>query len=143
MNKKGIIKTTLKSVIALLAFSAVLEINSSNFGNYLIFVGAWMILTALYEVYKYSTKYNIGDEGLEIFSPLKKKVISYNTVNDVFLTNGILQTRFHLSSVYVIQGNKATAIRDLTNGETVLNQIEDHIGRKRTDLSKDHDGRIR
>ncbi len=134
MNKNGILKTTIKSVIALLAFSAVLEINSKNLNNYLIFVGVWMLLTVLYELYKYSTRYLLREDGVEIVSPLRKKFISYSSINDAFLTTGFLQKRFHLSSVYMIQGKVAIAMRDLVHGESVLNQIEDHLGRKRTEF---------
>nr|WP_297215541.1 hypothetical protein [Thermoplasma sp.] len=49
------------------------------------------------------------------------------------MTEGFLQKRFGLSSVYVITPKQAIAIRDLKDGKEFLNTVEDHIGRKRTE----------
>ncbi|MCY0852423.1 MAG: PH domain-containing protein [Thermoplasma acidophilum] len=133
MNKRGYAKTTIKSLIALLIFSSVIEISSKNIYNYLIFVATWLGLTAIYEVYKYSTKYTLEDDGVHVKSPLKSNLIYYHNIRDVFMTEGFLQRRFGLSSVYIITPKEAIAVRDLNNGKEFLNLIEDHIGRTRTD----------
>lgn len=135
MNKTGILKTTVKSLIALLLFSLVLEINEKNFFNYLIFVGFWLLMTFIYELIKYSMHFEINNDTIEIKGILKHNVISFRTVKDVFITTGILQTRFKLSSVYLVQESRTVPLRDLTNGQEVLNAIESRIGKKPTDLS--------
>ncbi len=135
MNKTGILKTTIKSLIALLLFSLVLEINEKNLLNYLIFIGFWLLMTFIYELIKYSMHFEINEDNIEIKGILKHNVISFRTVKDVFITTGILQTRFKLSSVYLVQENRTIPLRDLTNGPEVLNAIESRIGKKPTDLS--------
>jgi membrane protein YdbS with pleckstrin-like domain len=137
MNKPGIEKTTIKSLFALAVFSVVLEINSRTIYNYLIFVGVWILLTAIYETYKYSTRFVLTDNGLEIKSPMKFRVIPYSKINDAFLVSGFLQKRFKLTSVYVVLQKNAVGLRDVKRGEELLNDIEDRIGRKRTDFSKE------
>ena len=139
MNKPGIEKTTVKSLFALAVFSVVLEINSRTIYNYLIFAGIWLMLTAIYEAYKYSTKYDLTESGLEIKSFMKYRVIPYSRINDAFLVSGFLQKRFHLSSVYVVLARNAVGIRDVRRGEELLNDIEDRIGRRRTDFKEQHD----
>jgi membrane protein YdbS with pleckstrin-like domain len=141
MNKPGIEKTTIKSLFALAVFSVVLEINSRTIYNYLIFVGVWILLTAIYEAYKYSTRFALSDNGLEIRTPLKYRVIPYSKINDAFLVSGFLQKRFKLSSVYVVMQKNAVGLRDLMGGEGILNDIEDRIGRKRTEFNKEEDSR--
>lgn len=137
MNKPGIEKTTIKSLFALAIFSVVLEINSRTIYNYLIFVGVWILITAIYEAYKYSTRFALTDNGLEIKSPMKFRVIPYSRINDAFLVSGFLQKRFKLTSVYVVLQKNAVGLRDIKEGEELLNDIEDRIGRKRTDFSKE------
>ncbi len=129
MNKSGIEKTTIKSLIALLIFSSVLEIRISNLSNYFIFVLAWLIVTALYEFYKYSSNYIIGDKGVTIKTLMKENLIPYGSLVDVFLVNGFLQKRFALSSVYLVKQNTTIPIRDIKNGEAVLGDIQMRIGK--------------
>lgn len=135
MNKKPIIKTTIKSIIALLVFSLVLEINSKNFDNYLIFVASWLFVTFIYEASKYSVIISINENGVEIKGFFKHNFINFKTIKDVFLTSGILQKRFNLYSVYLVQEKRTIPLRDLTNGVQVLNQIEVAIGKKKTEFT--------
>ena len=85
MNKHGIEKTTLKSVIALLVFSAVLEISAKNLTDYLIFVGIWFAMTLAYEAYKYSSKFDLTAEGIQMTTFFKKSLIYYFNIYDAFI----------------------------------------------------------
>ena len=132
MNKHGIEKTTLKSVIALLVFSAVLEISAKNLTDYLIFVGIWFAMTLAYEAYKYSSKFDLTAEGIQMTKFFKKSLIYYFNIKDAFIIEGMLQKRFGLSSVYVITPRGTIGIRDTENGKKLLNDIEEHIGKEKT-----------
>ncbi len=135
MNKTGMFKTTIKSFITLLLFSLVLEINERNIYNYLIFVASWMIMTFIYEIIKYSTKIEITTNGISFTGLFKHSFVNFKTVKDAFLTKGILQARFKLSSVYLVQEKRTIPLRDLKDGPEVLNKIESSIGKKQTDFS--------
>jgi len=135
MNKQGIEKTTIKSAIALLVFSLVLEISAKNFTDYLIFVGIWFGMTVAYEFYKYTSRHMLMDEGIQIKTIFKTSLIYYFNIRDVFIIEGFLQRRFGLSSVYIVTPKGAIAFRDVRDGRTLLNEIEDKIGRERTRLN--------
>ena len=130
MNKNGILKTTIKSMIALLVFSSVLEISSRTLENYLIFVGIWLIITLLYELYKYSTRYSLTERGVLIKSPIRTNLVAYPTIKEVFKVQGYLQKKFGLASVYVVTQKGVIAVRDLTDGNTFLEQVRSRIGKK-------------
>ena len=134
MNKHGIEKTTLKSVLALLVFSTVLEISAKNLTDYLIFVGIWFAMTFAYEAYKYSSKFDLTTEGIQITTFFKKSLIYYFNIKDAFIIEGFLQKRFALSSVYIVTARGAIGIRDTENGKELLNEIEEHIGREKTEF---------
>ncbi len=132
MNRQGIEKTTIKSVIALLVFSAVLEINAKNIVDYLIFVVLWFAMTVVYEFYKYTSTHLLTDEGVQMKTIFKTRLVYYFNIRDAFIVEGFLQRRFGLSSVYVVTPKGAIGIRDVKDGRILLNEIEARMGRERT-----------
>ncbi|WP_393972001.1 hypothetical protein OXIME_000600 [Oxyplasma meridianum] len=133
MNKPGIKKTTIKSLIALAIFSLVLEISSKTIIKYLLFVALWLFATFLYELYKYSTKYSITVEGVSIRSLIKSKFIYNSNVKETFIVEGYLQKKFGLSSVYLVTNNGVIAIRDISYGRNFLEKVNKGIGKEPMD----------
>ncbi|MEM0121487.1 MAG: PH domain-containing protein [Thermoprotei archaeon] len=129
-------KTFVKGVIALALFSLLLEVNTSNILNYLIFVGVSLALIALYAGYKHATVYTIDDEGVVLYSPLRRtpKRIVFSDVVDISVSQGVLAKRFDCGSVFLILrkskgsyalmgGGYAEALRDVPHPHAVYELI--------------------
>jgi hypothetical protein len=121
---KGIEKTLLKITILVVVFSVFLEINNKNILNYFIFLGVVYILSLFYILFKMSYKVEIYDDHLFIKNFFISHTIKYKNIKDFFITEGYLQKKFSLHSIYIITNTKNYLLKDLPDAEKIHDNIE-------------------
>ncbi|MEM3671225.1 MAG: PH domain-containing protein [Thermoprotei archaeon] len=140
LNLKPVVsKSFVKGVIAVALFSLVLDVNSSNFGNYLIFLALYAVFLCSYAFYKRSHTYSVTDDGITIKSPFRSpRSVSYSDVVHVAVSQGFLAKRFNCGTVFVatrsregdvrmMGGGKAEALRDVKSPQAVADAIADKL----------------
>jgi len=129
-------KTFVKGLIAIAVISALLEVNTSNFAHYLIFLAVSMSLLLVYMAVKHSYTYIIGEEGVAINSAFARKSFSYENIADLYVSQGALARKFHCGTVYMIiknhPGNTSfrthvEALRDVTDPRKIYGEIESRL----------------
>jgi len=138
--KPNVWKTLLKGTIGLAVFSLFLEVNPSNFGNYLIFLGISYALLLGYMIYKRSSVYTIDSDGIHVKGLFSKVIeVPYENVQGLTYAQGVLAKRFGCGTVYIelkkgrgthraMGGGPVLALRDVTKPVDVLNEISDLVG---------------
>lgn len=137
-------KSFVKGVIALALFSLLLEVNTSNILNYLVFLAASLTLIACYAGYKHATVYTIDDEGITLRTPLRRtpKRVDFADIADITFSQGFLAKRFGCGTVFlvlkrgrgsyaIIGGGYAEALRDIPNPQAVYQLISSILGSNR------------
>lgn len=126
-------------MIAIAAFSTLLEIKTSNLANYMIFVLMSLVLAAAYAAMKRSNHYIVGEEGVMIKALFRApRVISYSDIADLSLSQGALAKRFNCGSVFILlkghpnlqllTGSSAAVLRDVENPTRVFDMIASRLG---------------
>ena len=100
---KGIEKTLLKITILVVIFSIFLELNTQNILNYFIFLGVVYAISSLYILFKMSYRVEVYDDHVFIKNFFASHTIKYQNITDFFITEGYLQRKFGLHSIYIIQ----------------------------------------
>ncbi len=132
-------KTFVKGVIAVALLSLFLDVRGSNLLDYGFFVLISIGVILFYMAEKRSSRYEIGEEGLMITSPLRAcKIISYSEIEDISLSQGALAKRFNCGTVFIflkgrrggymsIGGGAAEALRDVTDPKRVYDDIASRL----------------
>ena len=121
---KGIEKTLLKITILVVIFSLFLELNTKNILNYFIFLGVVYAISFLYILFKMSYKVEVYDDHVFIKNFFASHTIKYQNITDFFITEGYLQRKFDLHSIYIITKTKNYLLKDLPEAEKIHNNIE-------------------
>jgi len=121
---KGIEKTLLKITILVVIFSIFLELNSKNILNYFIFLGVVYAISSLYILFKMSYRVEVYDDHVFIKNFFASHTIKYQNITDFFITEGYLQRKFGLHSIYIITKTKNYLLKDLPEAEKIHNNIE-------------------
>ncbi len=117
-------KTFLKGVIAIGAFSLVLEVGPSNFINYLIFVGLSLAVLVVGLLAKKSSSFRFEDDALVIRRPLRRATsIAYRDIIDLSVSQGMLAKRFNCGTVYVLLKTGSGSLKVMGGGSG--EQLED------------------
>jgi len=96
-------KTFVKGTIAIAIFSAVLDVNVSNFAHYLEFLAVSVSLVLAYVVVKRADTYIVQPESLVIKSFLApRETIRYENIADLYISQGFLARRFRCGTVYIL-----------------------------------------
>lgn len=132
-------KTLIKGAIAIAAFSLFLNI-SSNLLNYLIFLGLAFGLLGLFMLYKWESRFLIGEDNVVIKRALgKERTISYRQIMDMSVAQGILARRFNCGSLFVILkegrggvnmmgGGSAERMEDIPDPNYIYELISSRLG---------------
>ena len=133
-------KTLVKGTIGLAVFSLFLEVNPSNFANYLVFLGISYVLLLMYMLYKRSAVYRIESNGILAKRPLSRDIqVPYENIRGLSYAQGMLAKRFSCGTVYIelkrgkgthraLGGGAVLALRDVPRPLEVYNEISDMIG---------------
>jgi len=121
---KGIEKTLLKITILVVIFSIFLELNTQNILNYFIFLGVVYAISSLYILFKMSYRVEVYDDHVFIKNFFASHTIKYQNITDFFITEGYLQRKFGLHSIYIITKTKNYLLKDLPEAEKIHNNIE-------------------
>lgn len=121
---KSIEKTLLKITILVAVFSVFLEINNKNILNYLIFLGVIYLISMLYIMFKMSYKVEVYDDHIFIKNFFVSHTVRYKNIKDFFITEGYLQRKFGLHSIYIITRTKNYLLKDLPDAEKIHQNIE-------------------
>ena len=138
--RPNVTKTLLKGTIGLAVFSVFLEVNASNFVNYLIFLAASYAMLLVYMLYKRSAVYRVGDNGIRVRGPFGKDIeVAYENVQGLSYSQGMLAKRFGCGTVYIelkrgkgthrtLAGEPVLGLRDVPRPVEVYNAISSMIG---------------
>ena len=121
---KGIEKTLLKITILVVIFSVFLELNTKDILNYFIFFGVVYAISSLYILFKMSYRVEVYDDHVFIKNFFASHTIKYQNITDFFITEGYLQRKFGLHSIYIITKTKNYLLKDLPEAEKIHNNIE-------------------
>jgi len=133
-------KTLLKGTIGLAVFSLFLEVNPSNFGNYLVFLGISYALLLGYMAYKRSAVYTIDSDGIHVKGSFSRVIeVQYENVQGLSYSQGMLAKRFGCGTVYIelkrgrgthraMGGGPVLGLRDVPRPVEVLNEISNMVG---------------
>jgi membrane protein YdbS with pleckstrin-like domain len=121
---KGIEKTLLKITILVVIFSVFLELNTKDILNYFIFLGVVYAISSLYILFKMSYRVEVYDDHVFIKNFFASHTIKYQNITDFFITEGYLQRKFGLHSIYIITKTKNYLLKDLPEAEKIHNNIE-------------------
>ncbi len=121
---KGIEKTLLKITILVVIFSVFLELNTRDILNYFIFLGVVYAISSLYILFKMSYRVEVYDDHVFIKNFFASHTIKYQNITDFFITEGYLQRKFGLHSIYIITKTKNYLLKDLPEAEKIHNNIE-------------------
>ncbi len=121
---KGIEKTLLKITILVVIFSVFLELNTKDILNYFIFLGVVYAISSLYILFKMSYRVEVYDDHVFIKNFFASHTIKYQNITDFFITEGYLQRKFDLHSIYIITKTKNYLLKDLPEAEKIHNNIE-------------------
>jgi len=129
-----------KGTVGLAVFSLFLEVNPSNFANYLVFLGISYVILSVYMLYKRSAVYRIDANGILAKRPLSRDIkVPYENVQGLSYAQGVLAKRFGCGTVYIeLKRGKGThrawgggavvALRDVPRPLEVYNEISDMVG---------------
>ena len=138
--KPNVAKTLVKGSIGLAVFSLFLELNSSNFVNYLIFLGISYAILLVYMLFKRSSVYRIDSSGIRVKRPFRRDIdVPYENVHGLSYAQGMLAKRFGCGTVYIeLKSGKGThrawgggavlALRDVPRPVEVYNEISNMVG---------------
>lgn len=121
---KGIEKTLIKITILVVIFSVFLRLNSKTIFNYLIFLGVIYLISILYILFKMSYRVEVYDDHLYIKNFFASHTIKYGNIKDFFITEGYLQRKFGLHSIYIITRAKNYLLKDLPDAEKIHDDIQ-------------------
>jgi uncharacterized membrane protein YdbT with pleckstrin-like domain len=131
-------KTFVKGLIAISMMSALLQVNVSNFAHYLIFLAVSLSLVLAYMAVKHSYIYMIDEDGVIINSIFARKSIRYDTIIDMYVSQGAIARRFHCGTVYIITkdrgsnpilaNTRAETLKDVTDPEKIYEAIAAMLG---------------
>lgn len=121
---KAIEKTLIKITILVVIFSVFLRINNKTVYNYLLFLGFIYLISVLYILFKMSYHVEIYDDHLYIKNFFASHTIRYQNIKDFFITEGYLQRKFGLHSIYIITRSKNYLLKDLPNAEKIHDDIQ-------------------
>ncbi len=127
------IKTTLKATILIAIFSVFLEISPKNFTNYLIFLLTSYLLVALYILWKRNYKFIITDSEIEVKNFFLNHTILSRNVSEAFSTQGYLQKKFGLESIYIISRGRNLLIKDKPLGNKIHSDLKIVLGERFSD----------
>ncbi len=127
---KSIEKTLLKITILVVIFSIFLEISYKTLINYLIFLGIIYLIIILYILFKMSYKVEIYDDHVFIKNLFTSHNVVYSNFADFFITEGYLQRKFNLHSIYIITKTKNYLLKDLPDAERIYNNIKIQLDNK-------------
>lgn len=138
--KSNVTKTLAKGTIGLAVFSLFLEVNPSNFVNFLVFLGISYVLLLMYMIFKRSAVYKIDDAGISVGRPFRREIrVTYENVQGLSYAQGMLAKRFGCGTVYIelkrgrgthreLGGGEVLALRDVPRPVEVYNEISDMTG---------------
>ena len=116
-------KTIVKGTILILIFSSFL--NVSKIVNFLIFLTLSFSLLLLYSLFKYLTYYEIKDDSIIIHGLISTKKISYEEIEDGFLSQGWLARKFNCGSIYLfLKSKRVEILRDIPDPLKIENEIK-------------------
>ncbi|ARD84566.1 PH domain-containing protein [Ferroplasma acidiphilum] len=121
---RGMEKTLIKITILVVIFSVFLRINNKTILNYLIFLGVVYLVSILYILYKMSYKVEIYEDHLYIKNFFASHIVKYQNIKDFFITEGYLQRKFGLHSIYIITKTKNYLLKDLPDAEKIHDDIQ-------------------
>jgi uncharacterized membrane protein YdbT with pleckstrin-like domain len=138
--KPNVTKTFAKGTIGLAVFSLFLEVNPSNFANYLIFLGIAYATLFAYMLFKRSAVYGVDNNGVSVKRPFGKDIdVPYENVQGLSYAQGVLAKRFGCGTVYIelkkgkgthraLGGGEVLALRDVPRPVEVYNEISNMVG---------------
>ena len=121
---KAMEKTLIKITILVVIFSVFLRINNKTIYNYLLFLGVVYLISMLYILYKMSYHVEIYDDHLYIKNFFSSHTIKYQNIKDFFITEGYLQRKFGLHSIYIITRTKNYLLKDMPDAEKLHDDIQ-------------------
>lgn len=124
------IKTTIKATILIALFSVFLEISPKNFINYLIFLLISYLLVILYLLWKRNYKFTITDSEIEVKNFLLYHTILTKNVSEAFVSQGYLQKKFNLESIYIISRGRNILIKDKPLGNRFHDELKKVLGER-------------
>jgi Bacterial PH domain len=138
--RPNVIKSFIKGTLAILVLSFFLNINSSTFVNYLIFLGIAYTLIVGYMLFKWSNVYTIGEESIEAKRRFRSSVsVPYTNIGGLGYAQGMLAKRFKCGTVYLelkqgkgshrsLGGVGVFPLRDVRNPVELMKDISDRLG---------------
>lgn len=117
--RSNVSKSLLKGTIAVALLSPFLEIGPSTYVNYLIFLASFYGLLAAYMLFKRSTVYALGEDGITVRRLFHSEyAIRYDNVQELSYAQGMLAKRFGCGSVYLVMKSGKGPLKSLS-GEPV------------------------
>jgi len=138
--RPNIKKTLVKGTIGLVVFSLFLEVNASNFVNYLIFLAISYAILSVYMLYKRSAVYRVGEDGVSVKRPFSVEIkVPYENIQGLSYGQGMLAKRFGCGTVYIelkrgkgthrtLGGAPILGLRDVSRPVEVYNAISNMVG---------------
>jgi len=129
-----------KGTIGIAVFSLFLEVNPSNFVNYLVFLCISYLALAVYMLLKKSTIYTMDNAGIRIRRPFRRDIgVPYNNIHGLSYAQGMLARRFGCGTVYIelergkgthkaLGGGAVVALRDVPRPVEVYGEISNMLG---------------
>jgi membrane protein YdbS with pleckstrin-like domain len=130
---KSIEKTLIKITILVAILSVFMRIDG-NIINYLIFLAIVYIFAFIYILFKMSYKIEVYDNYIYIKNFIASHTIRYKNIKDLFITEGYLQRKFNLHSIYIITNGKNYLIKDLPSAVSIYKDIEAELDNKNIHL---------
>ena len=134
-------KTIAKGAIAIVVFSAFLDVTPSKLQNFVIFIAISMALVLAYAFLKKTNEYILTEKNITMRSLLRAdKVINYSDISDLSISQGILAKKFDCGTIFVdirskpgayavLGGGTAEALRDVKHPSEIFETISSHLHR--------------
>jgi len=112
-----IVKTFLKGVIAIAAFSVVLQLSWANAVHYLIFLGIYFSFLLGFVLLRNRSSFELADETIEIKRLFRSaSSVRYRDIIDISVSQGMLARRFNCGTVFLILKGGGGSIKLLGGG---------------------------
>ena len=119
-----IVKTFLKGIIALAAFSVFLQLSWANAVHYLIFVSLYVGFLLAFVLLRNRSRFELGDESIEIKRVFRSATsVRYQDIIDISVAQGVLARRFKCGTVFIILKGGSGSVKLLGGG--VGEQLEE------------------
>lgn len=123
--RSNVAKSLVKGTIAVAVLTPFLQINPSTYVNFVVFLGLCYALIGAYMIFKESTVYSLGEDGIIIRRPMREEiVIPYNNIQELTIAQGMLAKRFGCGSIFVtLKKGKGTHKSTMGQGVFVLKDL--------------------